>query len=174
MLSLAPDRPTRSARFPHIARIIAAVAFLLAAWCLPAGAQDQQPNNLPRWPCGGTVDPAYVRTAEATGGAVLLFHPTEVEGVGAEMMASSRHQETVFRAGGQLADGVYEFDVPVDSTIESAYFFVSLQCLQIADIMRPSGDELRSDAADVEYHQFEAIRLFTVNEPSPGLWKVST
>ena len=88
------------------------------------------------------------------------------------MSGSMRHEEIVFRASGRLAEGAYEFDVPVDSTIESVYFFVSLQCLQVAHVVRPSGDEVHADAADVEDHRFSAIRLVTVKEPNPGLWKV--
>lgn len=63
--------------------------------------------------------------------------------------------------------------LPVDrSTVESVYFFVSIQCLQNATIVRPNGEELRTDAPDVEFHGFLAIRLFTVKTPAPGSWVV--
>jgi hypothetical protein len=147
-------------------------ALVLVALALPASAQDQQRSNRPGWPCVGTVDPSYVRTAEATGGAVLLFQPSELAGVATEMSASRGHDEIVFRAGAQLPEGVHEFEVPVDSAIASVYFFVSLQCLQAVSVIRPSGDELRPDAAGVTHHRFEAIRLYTIEAPTPGLWKV--
>ncbi|HJR60825.1 MAG TPA: hypothetical protein VJ813_15555 [Vicinamibacterales bacterium] len=146
---------------------------LLLSMLFPAHAQDQHRGARPRgWPCEGKVDPVYVSGAEATGGKVLLFQPGEVGGVGAEMAASRRHPETVFRAALQLSEGVHEYDVPIDSTIESAYFFVSLQCLQITSIARPSGEELRVEAPDVEAHNFAAVRLFTVQRPAPGAWRV--
>jgi len=148
------------------------VALVLVALALPAHAQDQQRSSRPGWPCVGTVDPSYVRTAEATGGAVLLFQPSELAGVATEMSASREHDEMVFRAGAQLAEGVHEFEVPVDSTVESVYFFVSVQCLHVVSVIPPSGDELRPDAAGVKHHRFEAIRLFTIEAPTPGLWKV--
>jgi hypothetical protein len=135
-------------------------------------AQDQQPKYQTGWPCSGKVDPAYIRTAEATGGKVLLFTPNEITGAADDMSASSNHRETVFRAGGQLDDGVHDFEIPLDSTIESAYFFVSLQCVQFVAVLQPSGDELRIDAPGVNYHAFDAVRLFTIKAPSPGTWKV--
>ena len=152
-------------------RTAACVALVLYA-SLPAAAQDQQPKYQTGWPCSGRVDPTYIRTAEATGGKVLLFTPNEVTGAADDMTASSGHRETVVRAGGLLDDGVHDFDIPLDSTIESAYFFVSLQCLQFAAVLQPSGDELRVDAPGVDYHAFEAVRLFTIKAPSPGAWKV--
>ena len=115
----------------------------------------------------------YVTTAEATGGKVMLFHPTEVEGAALDIRASRAHDETVFRAAGQLAEESYEFLIPIDSTIESAYFFVSVQCLQAVTLMTPSGQELVTGTAGVEYHQFEAVRLFVVPRPAPGVWKVT-
>jgi hypothetical protein len=139
---------------------------------LPVSAQDQQPKNQIGWPCSGRVDPSFIRTAEATGGKVLLFTPNEVTGAADDMSASSSHRETVVRAGGQLADGVHDFDIPLDSTIESAYFFISLQCLQFVAVLQPSGDELRIDGPGVDYHAFDAVRLFTIKTPSPGTWKV--
>jgi hypothetical protein len=62
--------------------------------------------------------------------------------------------------------------VPIDTTIESAYFVVSVQCLQIAALVTPSGQELSIATPGVEYHQFEAIRMFVVPKPAPGVWKV--
>jgi hypothetical protein len=150
----------------------AAVALALIAIAVPAQAQGQQRRRQPGWPCTGTIDPVYVRSAEATGGTVMLFTSKEIAGAADEMSASTRHRAVVLRAAGQAPEGVYEFEVPIDSTVESAYFFVSMQCLQSVSVIRPSGDELPTDAEGVEYHRFDAIRLFTVPEPTPGLWKL--
>ena len=152
-------------------RTIACVALLLCA-SLRVNAQDQQPKYQTGWPCSGRVDPSFIRSAEATGGKVLLFTPNELTGAANDMSASSGHRETVFRAGGQLDDGVHDFEIPLDSTIESAYFFVALQCQQFVAVLQPTGDELRADALGVDYHAFEAVRLVTIKAPSPGTWKV--
>lgn len=152
-------------------RTIACVVLLLCP-SLPVNAQNQQPKNQIGWPCSGKLDPSFIRTAEATGGKVFLFTPNEITGAADDMKASSGHRETVFRAGGQLDDGVHDFDIPLDSTIESAYLFMALQCQQFVAVLQPSGDELRTDAPGVDYHAFEAVRLVTIKAPSPGTWKV--
>jgi hypothetical protein len=151
--------------------------FLLALCvCMPvaAAAQSKPSGQSSRagWPCAGKVDPSYVHVAEATGGKVLLFHPTEISGMAVDHLASARHEETVFRAVGQLDGETYEMTVPIDTTIESAYFAVSIQCLHLATLVTPSGQELSVATPGVEYHQFESIRLFVVPKPTPGLWKV--
>jgi hypothetical protein len=152
-------------------RTFACVVLVLCP-SLPVNAQDQQPKNQLGWPCSGKVDPSFIRTAEATGGKVFLFTPNEITGAADDMSASSGHRETVFRAGGQLDDGVHDFDIPLDSTIESAYFFMALQCQQFVAVLQPPGDELRADAPGVDYHAFEAVRLVTIKAPTPGTWKV--
>ena len=152
-------------------RSIACVALVFYA-SVRIPAQNQQPKYQSGWPCSGKVDASFVRTAEATGGKVLLFAPNEVTGAADDMSASRGHPETVFRAGGQLDDGVHDFEIPLDSTIESAYFFIALQCQQFVAVLQPTGDELRADAPGVDYHAFEAVRLVTIKAPSPGMWKV--
>jgi hypothetical protein len=159
-----------------VTRVIGTLCRLLAgaAVLLPTldQLQAQQPRRQPGWPCAGKVDPAYVRNAEATGGKVFMFTPDELTGVADDLSASSGHGELVFRASDQLAENAYEYAVPIDSTIESAYFFVSLQCLESATLVRPNGEELRADAADLDYHAYKAVRLYTVKAPAPGVWRV--
>ena len=157
---------------PALARTIAPLAAALAVSASPAFPQRQQPGYQPGWPCTGTVDPASVTVAEATGGAVLLFTRSEISGFVDEKSASNRHPEVVFRASARADEGLHEFDVPLDSTVGSAYFFISLQCLQGISIIGPSGEEVRTDAPGVESHAFEAIRLLTVPAPAPGTWKI--
>ena len=135
-------------------------------------AQDQQPRSRPGWPCVGKPDPSYFTVAEGSGGQVFLFDPSEVSESSALMIGAMKHEETVYRAAGTLAEGVHEFSIPVDSAIESAMFSVSLQCLQVVEIVRPSGDELRANDPGVEYHQFQAGRIVTLPNPTPGAWTV--
>ena len=155
----------------------AVVLALVACGSLLARAQDrQQSGGNPGWPCVAAVDPSYVETAEGSGGRVLMFHPSELgaPGSAAVMAGPTDHDETVVRIVGRLEEGVHEFEVPIDSTIESVNFFVSLQCLQVVEIVGPSGDELRSTEPGVsDSHQFEAIRAVTVARPAPGRWTVT-
>lgn len=153
---------------PSSVHMFLTIFFSLASSALTPQAQDQ-----PGWPCMGNVDPVYIRSAEATGGKVSLFKRSEMaKGAAAVIAGSQGHEQIVVRAGGELDEGAYEFDVPIDSTIESVHFFVSMQCLQSASLHRPSGEALRLEDTDVEHHAFEAVRLFTVKTPAPGGWKV--
>jgi len=139
---------------------------------LPAAGQHQQPPPQQGWPCAGTVDPAFVRMAEATGGKVMLFAPSEMAAAGSDTITWRTHDQTVFRAAGEVGDNTHEFDVPVDSTIDSLYVVASLQCLQFVTIARPSGEILSTDDPGIHDEPFTAIRRFVIKTPLPGLWKV--
>ena len=154
-------------RFTFLLALCVSLPVAAAAQSKPSGQSSR-----PGWPCAGNVDPSYVHIAEATGGKVLLFHPTEISGMAVDYVASEQHGETVFRAVGQLDGERYQMTVPIDTTIASAYFAISIQCLQLATLVTPSGQELSVATPGVEYHQFESIRLFVVPKPTPGVWKV--
>jgi hypothetical protein len=138
----------------------------------PVGAQAQPTTSRTGWPCGGKVDPTYIRTAEATGGHVMLFTPAEVSGVADEMKLSRGHDQTILRASGQLTGGQRDFDVPIDSSIESVYLFISVQCLQSVAVVPPPGGEFNAAGPGVESREFTAIRLVTIKTPSPGTWRI--
>src|SRR5262245_63674921 len=89
------------------------------------------------------------------------------------MLLEQGHLETVFRSTGELDEGVHDFDIPLDSTIESVYFFVSLQCLEFVTIVQPSGVVLQIDEPGVDSRAFEAIRMLRVKAPAPGTWRVT-
>jgi hypothetical protein len=147
-------------------------AALIFLACPAAAFTQQQPDTRPGWPCVGKPDPSYFTVAEGSGGQVFLFDPAEVAESSVLMTGAMTHEETVFRAAGTLAEGVHEFSIPVDSAIESAMFSVSLQCLQVVEIFRPSGEELRANDPGVDYHQFQAGRIVTLPTPTPGAWTV--
>jgi hypothetical protein len=111
-----------------------------------------------------------VSTAEATGGQLFLLHPSEVADSGALMAASFTHRDTLFRIAGPLPEGLHEYAVTVDAAVESLLFSVSVQCLGVVEIARPSGALLRDTDDGVEYHQFEAGRVAVVRTPEPGAW----
>ncbi len=150
-------------------RSLAFVAALLVS--ASAQAQDQPPGR-PGWPCAGRPDPTYVKTAEATGGQLFMFHPSEVAESGALMAASFSHRETLFRTAGPVEDGLHEYPVTVDGSVESVLFSVSLQCLQVVEIERPSGALVQASDEGADYHQFEAGRIVVLPHPETGTWKV--
>lgn len=145
------------------------LGFSLAAF---ATAQDQTPNQDPEWPCvsSARVDPSYAAISEATGGQMLLFHPSETSGAGLFMVESMRHEETVFRALAELEDESAEWEFPVDSTIESLLITVSLQCAEEVIIVSPDGAPVAAGLPGVEDHRFRAVRITKIEAPRAGLW----
>ena len=86
----------------HISRPTMVVLFIAIATTLVA--QDQQPRSRPGWPCVGKPDPSYFTVAEGSGGQVFLFDPSEVGESSALMIGAMKHEETVYRAAGTLAE----------------------------------------------------------------------
>jgi hypothetical protein len=151
-------------------KLIAVALFSLAGFL----AQSLSGQTPPAWPCvaGRAIDPAYVRVAENTGGQVFLFDRSEAGRSLVLMREGMTHRETVFRATGTLASGYRDFQFPVDTTIESLLFSISLQCAQSVVIYRPSGTELDSSAPGVDDNRYRAGRIVVMSRPEPGVWQV--
>ena len=135
------------------------------------GAQQQTSNPRAGWPCGARLDPSYFRVAEGSGGHLLLLAPEEVGDSAALLTAFGAHPRTIFRLAGEMKPGLHEFRVPIDPSVESVLFSISVQCLQAADVARPSGAVV--GGADVtDLSNFRAERMLIVRRPEPGLWTI--
>ena len=135
-------------------------------------AAQQQPSA-PRsgWPCTGRLDPSYFRVAEGTGGHLLLLAPDEIGDSASLLLAFTSHPQTIFRLAGSVTPGLHDFQVPIDPSVESVVFSVSVQCLDSAYILDPSGALASGDA--VTYRStFRAERMVIVSQPQPGMWTV--
>ena len=168
-----PDRMRAMPGVTALRRVRVATIAALLGVCVATGwsAQDQPPGR-PGWPCAGRPDPVYVRTSEATGGQLFMFHPSEVADAGTLMAGSFTHKDTLFRVAGPLEEGLHEYPVTIDPSVESALFSVSIQCLQVVEIERPSGTLLQASDDGVDYHQFEAGRIVVLPRPEAGTWKI--
>lgn len=147
------------------------LAWVLAATVLaPSSAprQDQVSSIRVDWPCGERLDATYFATAEATGGHVMLTPPEELPKAGAPLAALADHRQTLFRRLGSLNAGTHEFRLPIDSSVESVVFSMSVQCLQNADVLSPSG--VRWQGNDVSDFKSRAWRVVIVKRPDPGVW----
>ena len=135
------------------------------------GAQQQPSNPRAGWPCGARLDPSYFRVAEGSGGHLLLLAPAEVGDSAALLTAFGAHPQTLFRLAGEIKAGLHEFRVPIDSSVESVLFSISVQCLQAADVARPSG-ALVGGADVTDLSNFSAERMVIVGRPEPGVWTI--
>lgn len=127
------------------------------------------PNPRPGFPCSARLDPSYFRVAEGTGGHLLLLAPEEIADSATLLTAFGDHTQTIFRLAGSMTPGLHEFTVPIDSTVESVLFSISVQCLQTADVVRPSGAlAIGDDVTDLP--NFRAQHMVIVRRPEPGAW----
>jgi hypothetical protein len=146
---------------------------MLAATLLtaPGAAQQETSGARAGWPCGARMDPTYFSVAEATGGHLLLVAPEELADSAALLAAFGEHKQTIFRLAGAINPGVHEFRVPIEASVESVLFSVSIQCLQMADILDPSSTPVHgTDVTDLS--NFRAERMVIVKRPQPGLWTI--
>lgn len=146
---------------------------LVAATLLTAATVAQQQTSGARagWPCGARMDTTYFTVAEATGGHLLLVAPEEVADSAALLVAFGEHKQTIFRLAGNINPGFHEFRVPIDASVESVLFSMSIQCLQIAEVLSPSGTPVQgTDVTDLS--NFRAERMIIVPRPQPGLWTI--
>ena len=152
--------------------VVAALSVALPL--LLAGAQ-QQPSTPPgNWPCGGRLDASYFQVAEGTGGHLLLLSPEEIGDADSTTLltAFGSHRQTIFRLAGSLTPGPHDFHVPIDSSVESVLFSVSVQCLHTVDVVRPSGLPASGEGVK-DLSNFRAERMVIVTRPEPGIWTVS-
>ncbi len=151
-----------------VAALGVAVPFLLA------GAQQQPSSPRGNWPCGGRLDPSYFQVAEGTGGHLLLLSPEEIGDPDSTTLltAFGSHRQTIFRLAGSLTPGPHDFHVPIDSSVESVVFSVSVQCLHTVDVVRPSGLPANGEGVK-DLSNFHAERMVIVARPEPGIWTVS-
>jgi hypothetical protein len=137
------------------------------------GAQEQPSRPRGAWPCGGRIDLSYFQAAEATGGRLQLIGPGELGESAAELMiAFDSHRETIFRVAGDLKPGGHEFRVPIDSSLESVLFSISVQCLKTAEVVRPSGAPVAGGDGVTDLSNFVAQRMVIVKRPEAGLWTI--
>jgi len=134
--------------------------------------KPQTPNARGRWPCGARLDPSYFQVTEGSGGHLLLLAPAEIADAAALLIAFGNHPQTIFRLAGALNPGVHEFQVPIDSAVESVAFSISVQCLQTTGVTRPSGAPLAAGDGVTDLSNFQAERLLIVQRPEAGVWTI--
>ncbi len=124
-------------------------------------------------PCA-SADPVYAKIANATGGQQYLLRASEVEKSGAVMGSKLLHSANILFAGGVLRKGEpRDFQIPVDSTVESVSFSVTVECKESIAVWRPSGDFITpGGSAGFSDTEMVAGRIVTVTRPETGPWRV--
>ena len=124
-------------------------------------------------PCA-SADPVYAKIANATGGQQYLLRGSEIEKSGAVMESKLLHTANILFASGVLRKGEpRDFQIPVDSTVESVSFSVTVDCKESIAVWRPSGDAVTpGGSAGFNDTEMVAGRVLTVKRPETGSWRV--
>lgn len=149
--------------------------FLVLVSAATGAAQSTRGQTSRRFtgPCA-SADPVYAKIANATGGQQYLLRGSEVERSGAVMEAKLLHSANILFASGVLRKGEpRDFEIPVDSTVESVSFSVTVECKESIAVWRPSGDAVTpGGSAGFSDTEMVAGRIVTVTRPETGPWRV--
>jgi len=138
--------------------------------------QTQPSTNLSR-PFGpdacGPVDPAYIRTANETGGMPMFLQRSEASKAFHLVRESTRDNvATVLWATGTLGGQPKTIRIPVDSVTKRITFTFSTNTKGNAlKLTQPSGGVITEDTATTEVTELNCGRIVTVSSPEAGEWR---
>ncbi len=120
----------------------------------------------------GPVDPAYISTANATGGVPLFLQRSEAGKAMQLMRESTRpNTSTVFWASAKLAGPPQSFEIPVDSSMQRITFTFSVDTKGSRLVLKRSGGQaIREGSERTEDTELNCGRIITVDKPEPGIW----
>jgi von Willebrand factor A domain-containing protein 7 len=121
----------------------------------------------------GPVDPAYIRTANETGGVPLFLQRNEAIKAMQLMRESTRENvSTVLWASAKLDGGMQKFEIPVDSTTERITFTFSVDTKSSRLVLKqPDGNAIREGSPRTEDTELNCGRIITVAKPEAGSWR---
>jgi hypothetical protein len=163
---IAPRLP-----YPFAAAFL--VAGLLCAAAASAYPQAQPSANRSESlaPCG-RADPAYIRTANETGGIPMFLQRSEA-GKAFQLVRESTRQNvaTVLWATGTL-QGSKTIDIPVDSVSRRITFAFSTDTKGTELTLEPpSGGAVTAGMAGADVTELNCGRIVTVSAPRAGEWR---
>jgi hypothetical protein len=152
--------------------IVFAVVCLAA---LPVFAQTPQQNRSHSFgpDACGPADPAYIHTANETGGVPLFLQRSEA-GKALHLVRESmgNNKATVFWATGTLEGKPLAIEIPVDSVIPRITFTFSVDAKgSQLKLTQPSGGVVTQGLASTEVTELNCGRILTVSSPEPGVWR---
>ena len=145
-------------------------SFLCCAYAATLFAQTQPPTN--QSTCG-RADPAYIHTANETGGIPMFLQRSEAAKSFHLVRESTRSNvSTVFWATGTLGGKPQTIPIPVDSTTKrfTVTFSVDTKGDKLT-LTPPSGPAITEGSASAEVTELNCGRILTVTSPEPGEWR---
>jgi hypothetical protein len=152
------------------------VTLALLSATAPLGfAQTQSPTNRSKGfgpDACGPADPAYIHSANETGGIPLFLQRSEAAKAFHIVRESTRNNvATVFWATGTLDGKPLTINIPVDSVTKRITFMFSVDTKgSILKITQPSGGAITEGSASTEITELNCGRILTVSSPESGEW----
>jgi hypothetical protein len=149
--------------------------FLLIVFCAVSAAAAGQQNPSRSFGPGqcGPADPAYIRTANETGGVPLFLQRSEAVKAMQLMRESTRENvSTVLWASAKLNGAAQTFEIPVDSVTQRITFTFSIDRKgSRLDLRAPDGRVVVVGSPGIEDTELNCGRIITVNKPKAGSWR---
>lgn len=119
-----------------------------------------------------SVDPAYIQTANETGGIPMFLQRSEVAKAFHLVRESTRSNvATVLRANGVFDGTAQTFNIPVDSETKRITFAFSVDTKGgRVTLTQPSGGSIVPGTANTEITELHCGRIVTVAPPESGIW----
>jgi hypothetical protein len=120
----------------------------------------------------GPADPAYIHTANETGGIPMFLQRSEAAKAFHLVRESTRNNvSTVFWATGTLDGKPQAITIPVDSVTKRITFTFSVDTKgNHLNLTQPSGGAITEGLAGTEDTELNCGRILTVSSPEAGLW----
>jgi von Willebrand factor A domain-containing protein 7 len=162
----------RTLRSVCVGALAAAVLFVCCS-AVPAQrtGSTNPSHSFPPGSCG-PADPAYIRTANETGGVPLFLQRREA-GEAMQLMRESTRENvsTVLWASARLEGPTQRLEIPVDSTTERITFTFSVDTKSTRLVLKqPDGQVVGEGLARTEDTELNCGRVITVVKPQPGIW----
>jgi hypothetical protein len=117
------------------------------------------------------INTDYFNLAAATGGDFYFWAPGEFAAAAGLLnvpVASDPIDLAYVSSGDPFT---YTLEVPVDGTISRLSFFAGAQILDNLSLARPDGRSVEANPTGVSVQTFRHMRILTLINPEPGLWR---
>src|ERR1700693_3761798 len=121
----------------------------------------------------GPADPAYIHTANETGGIPMFLQRSEAAQAFQLVRESTRNNvATVIWATGTLDGKSQTIKIPVDSVTKRITFAFSVDTKGTElKLTQPSGGAITEGSASAEVTELNCGRILTVSSPEAGEWR---
>jgi len=132
-----------------------------------------EPGRTPGYDQGGLlqINIDYFNIAAATGGDFYFWAPGEFAAAAGLLNVPVASGPIALAYASSGDPFTCSLEVPVDGTISRLSFFAGAQILDKMSLARPDGRSVEANPAGVSVQTFRHMRILTLTDPEPGLWR---